>query len=43
MRAPRHIMTGAAVARGLAWRAGTGGAQTSAPTRDEIVSKLNRF
>lgn len=43
MRAPRHIMTGAAVALGLALLAGTAGAQTSAPTRDEIVSKLNRF
>ncbi len=43
MRARRLIIPGLAVALGLALLAGTAGAQTSAPTRDEIVSKLNRF
>lgn len=42
MRATRHITAGIGFALGLALLAGTAGAQT-APTRDDIVSKLNHF
>ena len=42
MRAAGHIKAGIAIALGLALLAGPAGAQT-APTRDDIVGKLNHF
>ncbi|SCB47631.1 Outer membrane protein OmpA [Bradyrhizobium shewense] len=43
MRASRLFIAGTAVALGLALLASTAVAQTAAPTRDDIVSKLNHF
>lgn len=42
MRAIGHLATGIGFALGLALLAGPAGAQT-APTRDDIIGKLNRF
>ena len=43
MRATRLYIAGPALAFGLAWLAGTAVAQTAAPTRDDIVGKLNHL
>jgi outer membrane protein OmpA-like peptidoglycan-associated protein len=43
MRANRLFAAGVGIALGLALLAGTAGAQTTAPTRDDIVGKLDRF
>lgn len=43
MRARRLFIVGTIVALGLALRTGAAGAQTAAPTRDDIIGKLNHF
>lgn len=43
MRAKGPCIAGTVVALALALLAGTAGAQTAAPTRDDIVGKLNHF
>ncbi|WP_339031444.1 OmpA family protein [Bradyrhizobium symbiodeficiens] len=43
MRASRLFIAGTAVVLGLALITGGAGAQTAAPTRDDIVGKLNHF
>lgn len=43
MRTTGHSISGIGIALGLALFAGAAGAQTAAPTRDDIIGKLNHF